>query len=179
MSSVVEVILVDYLDRPTGTMEKIEAHTKGLLHRAVTIYVFNSRYELLLQRRASKKYHCAGLWSNTCCSHPYPQEDTHYAAERRLSEEMGLQLILSPVMELNYNLILSNGLIEHEYSHVFFVISDKKPQINFNEADAWCYRSIQQIQQETIANSSQFTPWFLHTFPRIPHVLNNFSLINR
>ncbi len=172
--SVIEVILVDDFDRPTGKTEKLDAHKKGLLHRAVTVYVFNSRYELLLQRRAIKKYHCGGLWSNTCCSHPYPQEPTQAAAERRLREEMGLDMTLTPVFELKYHLPLSNGLIEHEYGHVFFAISDEKPELNPEEADAWCYRSIQQIERDMKDNPSLYTPWFLHTFPRIPERFNDF-----
>ncbi|CRH37655.1 hypothetical protein BN1184_AQ_00620 [Pantoea ananatis] len=119
LMSAIEVILVDHLDRPTGKMEKLEVHEKGLLHRAVTVYVFNTRQELLLQRRASDKYHCGGLWSNTCCGHPYPHESTKEAAERRLREEMGMILSLTPVFELSYNLPLSNGLTEHEYGHAF------------------------------------------------------------
>jgi isopentenyl-diphosphate delta-isomerase len=172
----IEVILVDHLDRPIGKMEKLEVHEKGLLHRAVTVYVFNSRHEVLLQRRASTKYHCGGLWSNTCCSHPYPQESTRDAAERRLREEMGMNVALTPVFELSYNLPLSNGLTEHEYGHVFFAISDEQPVLNPEEADAWCYRSIAQIQQEMQENPAQFTPWFLHTFPRIPNTLGEFRL---
>ncbi|MEB5970651.1 isopentenyl-diphosphate Delta-isomerase [Pantoea dispersa] len=172
----IEVILVDHLDRPTGKMEKLEVHEKGLLHRAVTVYVFNSRHELLLQRRAQSKYHCGGLWSNTCCSHPYPQELTRDAAERRLREEMGLDLALTPVFELSYNLPLSNGLIEHEYGHVFFAISDEAPVLNLDEADDWCYCSVEQIQQEMRDNPAKFTPWFLHTFPRIPTTLGDFRL---
>lgn len=174
--SAIEVILVDYLDRPTGKMEKLEVHEKGLLHRAVTVYVFNSRHELLLQRRASGKYHCGGLWSNTCCGHPYPQEATRAAAERRLREEMGLTLTLTPVFELSYNLPLSNGLTEHEYGHVFFAISDEQPNLNPEEADAWCYRSVAQIQRDIAQHPAQFTPWFLYTFARIPATLDAFQL---
>lgn len=174
--SAIEVILVDHLDRPTGKMEKLEVHEKGLLHRAVTVYVFNSRHELLLQRRARDKYHCGGLWSNTCCGHPYPQESTQHAAERRLSEEMGLALSLTPVFELSYNLPLSNGLTEHEYGHVFFAISDAQPHLNPEEADAWCYRSVSDIREEMAREPQRFTPWFLHTFPRIPACLDAFRL---
>ena len=164
----IEVILVDQEDRATGKMEKLEVHEKGLLHRAVTVYVFNSEHKLLLQQRALGKYHCGGLWSNTTCGHPYPQESTQHAAERRLFEEMGLRLTLHPVFELSYNLPLSNGLTEHEYGHVFFAISDQLPQLNPEEADAWCYRSLDEIQAEMQQNPEHFTPWFLHTFARIP-----------
>ncbi|CAK6494747.1 Isopentenyl-diphosphate Delta-isomerase [Pantoea sp. Nvir] len=174
--SAIEVILVDHLDRPTGKMEKLEVHEKGLLHRAVTVYVFNSSGELLLQRRASGKYHCGGLWSNTTCGHPYPAEPTQQAAERRLLEEMGLELSLTPVFELSYNLPLSNGLIEHEYGHVYFAVSDDLPTPNPQEADDWCYRSVGDIQRAMLDEPQQFTPWFLYTFPRIPAYLNALSM---
>lgn len=172
--SAIEVILVDHLDRPTGKMEKLEVHEKGLLHRAVTVYVFNSRQELLLQRRASDKYHCGGLWSNTCCGHPYPHESTRDAAERRLREEMGMDVTLTPVFELSYNLKLSNGLTEHEYGHVFFAVCDTLPQLNPQEADAWDYRPMALIEEQMQQQPQQFTPWFLHTFPRIPDYLKQF-----
>ncbi|QHM76130.1 Isopentenyl-diphosphate Delta-isomerase [Mixta theicola] len=173
--SAIEVILVDHLDRPTGKMEKLEVHQKGLLHRAVTVYVFNRRHELLLQRRASGKYHCGGLWSNTCCGHPFPQESTRAAAERRLYEEMGLRLPLTPMFELSYNLSLSNGLTEHEYGHVFFAMSDCQPQLNPDEADASRWLSLAAIEQEIMRAPSRFTPWFLHTFARIPAQLARFT----
>ena len=170
----IEVILVDRDDRATGKMEKLEVHEKGLLHRAVTVYVFNSAHQLMLQQRASGKYHCGGLWSNTTCGHPYPQESTRHAAERRLFEEMGMQLTLEPVFELSYNLPLSNGLTEHEYGHVYFTISDQQPQLNPEEADAWRYASLADIQAEIQQEPECFTPWFLHTFSRIPDEFTRF-----
>jgi isopentenyl-diphosphate delta-isomerase len=173
--SAIEVILVDHLDRPTGKMEKLEVHQKGLLHRAVTVYVFNRQHELLLQRRANGKYHCGGLWSNTCCGHPCPDESTRAAAERRLYEEMGLRLALTPVFELSYNLPLSNGLTEHEYGHVFFAVSDCQPQLNPDEADASRWLSLAEIEQEIACHPERFTPWFLHTFARIPAQLARFT----
>lgn len=173
--SAIEVILVDHLDRPTGSMEKLEVHEKGLLHRAVTVYVFNSQHQLLLQQRASDKYHCGGLWSNTCCGHPYPHESTQHAAERRLFEEMGLRLKLTPVFELSYNLPLSNGLTEHEYGHVYFAISDDAPRLNPQEADGWRYASLEAVDAEMQRDAAAFTPWFLHTFARIPEQLQRFT----
>ncbi|MGE9550696.1 isopentenyl-diphosphate Delta-isomerase [Erwinia amylovora] len=173
--SAIEVILVDRHDRPIGRMEKLEVHKKGLLHRAITVYVFNSRHQLLLQQRANDKYHCGGLWSNTTCGHPYPQESTQHAAERRLYEEMGLRLTLHPMFELSYNLPLSNGLTEHEYGHVYFTFSDELPQPDPNEADGWRYASLTDIQQEIDQHPEHFTPWFLHTFARIPAELERFT----
>lgn len=173
--SAIEVILVDRHDRPTGRMEKLEVHEKGLLHRAVTVYVFNSRHQLLLQQRASGKYHCGGLWSNTTCGHPYPQEATSTAAERRLREEMGMQLKLHPVFELSYNLPMGNGLTEHEYGHVYFAFSNELPVPNPEEADSWRYASLSDIEQEMAHHPERFTPWFLHTFSRIPEAFRTFS----
>ncbi|WP_083615871.1 isopentenyl-diphosphate Delta-isomerase [Pantoea sp. 1.19] len=165
--SAIEVILVDGRDRPTGRMEKLEVHEKGLLHRAVTVYVFNSQHQLLLQQRARDKYHCGGLWSNTTCGHPWPQEGTRAAAERRLREEMGLTLALTPVFELSYNLPMGNGLTEHEYGHVFFAISDQPPRPDPQEAGDWQYCCLPEIARQMAAEPTRFTPWFLHTFPRI------------
>ncbi|SFM88323.1 isopentenyl-diphosphate delta-isomerase [Izhakiella capsodis] len=166
--SAVDVILVDEADRPLGTMEKLEAHTKGLLHRAISVYVFNRQGELMLQRRASDKYHCAGLWSNTTCGHPLPQESNAHAAQRRLREEMGLSLPLTPIFELRYNLALGNGMSEHEYGHVFFACSDEHPCLNPQEADAWRYASLPDLANAIAQDPQPFTPWFLYTFPRIP-----------
>ncbi|MEI2265237.1 isopentenyl-diphosphate Delta-isomerase [Erwinia sp. CGal63] len=173
--SAIEVILVDGQDRAIGRMEKLEVHQKGLLHRAVTVYVFNSRHQLLLQKRASGKYHCGGLWSNTTCGHPYPDESTRDAAERRLYEEMGLSLTLSPMFELSYRLPLDNGLIEHEYGHVWFTLSDELPQPNPAEADDWRYASLAEIRQEIAEHPERFTPWFLLTFARIPAEFARFT----
>ncbi len=164
----IDVIVVDSRDRPVGKMEKLEAHIKGQLHRAITVYVFNAQQQLLLQRRARDKYHCGGLWSNTTCGHPYPGESTLGAAQRRLAEEMGLQPALTPVFELSYHLTMSNGLIEHEYGHVFFAQTDALPKVNPQEADAWRYASVDEIATEMALSPACFTPWFLHTFESIP-----------
>ncbi|WP_294902436.1 isopentenyl-diphosphate Delta-isomerase [Tatumella sp. UBA2305] len=164
---VIEVILVDQDDNPTGKMEKLEVHQKGLMHRAVTVYVFNARGELLLQRRAENKYHCGGLWSNTCCGHPFPGETTQHAAERRLREEMGISLALNPAFEISYKLALDNGLTEHEYGHIFFGMTDALPELNPQEADAWRYSSLVGVQLEIAANAERFTPWFLYTIQKV------------
>ncbi|WP_409308890.1 isopentenyl-diphosphate Delta-isomerase [Pectobacterium sp. B1J-3] len=163
-----EVILVDEYDRPTGVMEKQEVHEKGLLHRAVTVYVFNSNQQLLLQQRAEGKYHSGGLWSNTCCSHPAPGEGTRDAAYRRLYQEMGLRCQLTPVFTLTYRLPLDNGLIEHELGHVYFGITDERPEPNPEEAANYEYLSLEQIKQQMAASPERFTDWFRLTFSRIP-----------
>lgn len=165
--SVTEVILVDANDRPTGKSEKMHAHVHGLLHRAITVYVFNSQGEILLQRRAKSKYHSGGAWSNSCCGHPMPGEKNQAAAERRLYEELGLQLKLNEIMEISYNLPVSDSLIEHEYAHIFTAISDQQPNLNPEEAEDWCYLSRAEIEQQLQCGSRQFTPWFTATFQRI------------
>ncbi len=124
MKILTEVILVNEADEPIGTMEKMEAHVKGLLHRAFSIFIFNSRGEMLLQQRAGGKYHNGGLWTNTCCSHPIPGEKVLSAAKRRLSEEMGFVTELSPAFNFTYKATFDNGLTEYEYDHVLTGVYD-------------------------------------------------------
>ena len=119
-----KVILVDKNDNQVGLMPKLEAHEKGVLHRAFSIFIFNSKYELLLQKRASSKYHSGGLWTNTCCSHPREGEDTLDAANRRLDEEMGIKTSLRKVYDFIYKAELDNQLTEHEFDHVFYGVFD-------------------------------------------------------
>src|SRR5271168_1810255 len=113
-----EVILVDESDQPLGTMEKMEAHRRAVLHRAFSVFIFNSRGEMLLQQRAPDKYHSAGLWSNACCSHPRPGEETADAASRRLKEELGFTTPLEELFHFTYKSEFGNGLTEYEFDHV-------------------------------------------------------------
>ncbi|MEA9390572.1 isopentenyl-diphosphate Delta-isomerase [Acerihabitans sp. TG2] len=174
-----EVILVDKQDRPIGSMEKLQAHREGLLHRAITVYLFNPQGDLLLQRRAIDKYHCGGLWSNTCCGHPAPDEPTPAAARRRLFEEMGLHCVLTPIFELQYYLPLSNGLIEHEFDHVYFGITKQVPRLNPAEAMDFRYQSLSQVQQAILQQPGCFTPWFLLTMATIPDYYHAFMHLRR
>src|SRR5688500_14176064 len=114
-----EVILVNEQDVEIGKMEKLEAHQKAVLHRAFSVFIFNKKGEMLLQQRARNKYHSAGLWTNACCSHPSPGEDTLSAASRRLIEEMGFSTALTKIFEFTYQTRFDNGLTEHEYDHVY------------------------------------------------------------
>ncbi|QBR01323.1 isopentenyl-diphosphate Delta-isomerase [Paraburkholderia pallida] len=163
----IEVILVDEHDREVGTMEKLTAHEQGLLHRAVSVYVFNARDELLLQRRAAVKYHCGGLWTNTCCGHPLPGERTVDAAQRRLREEMGLGCELAKAFEFSYRAELPGGLVEHEYGHIFFGRSDSVPELDADEADAFMYCSIDDIRGGFVRTPQVYTPWFRLVFPTV------------
>ncbi|MEM7107843.1 MAG: isopentenyl-diphosphate Delta-isomerase [Bacteroidota bacterium] len=154
------VVLVDDKDEVLGTMEKLEAHQKGLLHRAFSVMVFNSFGELMLQKRASSKYHSGGLWTNTCCSHPRMGETTEEAAKRRLFEEMGIDL--SPIFKYKfiYRAELDQNLIEHEYDHVFTAVFDGSPELNEEEAEDWRFVPISKLRQDIAENPSNYTEWF-------------------
>jgi isopentenyl-diphosphate delta-isomerase len=155
-----EVILVDQNDVPRGSMEKLEAHQKGELHRAFSVFIFTTDGELLLQKRALHKYHSAGLWTNTCCSHPRPNETTLEAANRRLQEEVGISAPLVHRTAFVYKSEFENGLIEHEYDHVFVGVSDADPEINEEEVDELRYATIDQIKKEIAEKPALFTTWF-------------------
>ena len=154
-----EVILVNKNNEILGYMEKIEAHKKGLLHRAFSVFIFNSNKEILLQKRASIKYHSGGLWTNTCCSHPKKNESFFDAANRRLFEEMGMTSNLKEAFQFIYKAELDNNLIEHELDVVFIGYSDEKPIINKNEVDEFKYISISKLKIDIMNNPDHFTKW--------------------
>ncbi len=155
-----EVILVNELDQPTGVMEKLEAHQKGLLHRAFSVFIFNEKGELLLQQRALSKYHSAGLWTNSCCSHPRPDEDTLLAAKRRLVEEMGIETQLSHKTHFIYRTAFENGLTEHEFDHIYFGNYAQMPNINKSEVESFVWMYPQKIKAEIITSPEKYTSWF-------------------
>lgn len=155
-----ELILVDENDQEIGVMEKMEAHEKGLLHRAFSVLLFNNEGKLLLQQRALNKYHSPGLWTNTCCSHPRPMETTEAAANRRLFEEMGLHAPLKEVFHFTYRAELEYGLIEHEIDHVFIGYSDETPHLNLEEIMGFKWMSLSDIQSDMRSNPSRYTAWF-------------------
>jgi len=155
-----QVILVDEHDHEAGTMEKMQAHTEGRLHRAISVFVFNSKNELLLQRRAAGKYHSAHLWTNTCCSHPRPGEAVLDAATRRLKEEMGMVCTLKESFSFVYKAQLDNNLTEYEYDHVFTGISDAVPNPDNSEVAAWKYISISSLKLDIDLHPGNYTEWF-------------------
>jgi len=161
------VILVDQDDQEMGTMEKQEAHVSGLLHRAFSIFIFNSKGELLLQQRALDKYHSPGLWTNTCCSHPRPGEDTLAAANRRLEEEMGMQSELQFGFNFTYKANFGNQLTEHEFDHVFFGQSDVLPRVNPVEVAAFNYLSLDELQQDLTKNPDHYSAWLNICFQKV------------
>ena len=162
--SMENVILVDEKDNQVGLMPKLEAHQKGLLHRAFSVFIFNSDYKLLLQKRASSKYHSGGLWTNTCCSHPRDGEDIIDAANRRLNEEMGIKTSLRKVFDFIYTAELDNNLIENEFDHVFYGVYDIDPIINKDEAEDFKWVDIETLKNDIENNKDQYTVWFKIAF---------------
>ena len=163
-----EVILVDKHDVEQGTMEKIEAHKNGgTLHRAFSVFVFNTKGELLLQRRALHKYHSSGLWTNTCCSHPRPGETVREAGHRRLEEEMGMQCKLVELFSFEYKAELDGGMTEWELDHVLLGLSDKEPSINEEEVAEFKYMPLDDIDEDLNKNPQNYTEWFKICFERV------------
>lgn len=155
-----KVILVNEYDQEVGTMEKLKAHQLGLCHRAFSVVLLNNHNEILLQQRAHSKYHSPGLWSNTCCSHPRPGEDTLAAAQRRLQEEMGIQCTLSETFSFTYKARLDNDLTEHEFDHVYLGYFSGTPNINSNEVADWKYMSLPDIRVDLVAQPDKYSYWF-------------------
>ncbi len=162
-----QVILVDENDSPVGTSEKMQAHIDGLLHRAFSIFIFNAKGEMLLQQRALNKYHSGGLWTNACCSHPAPGEETKIAASRRLYEEMGFETAIEKIFDFVYKADFENGLTEYEFDHVFVGQYDGGFKFNKEEVADACYKSIAEINQSLQTHPENYTVWFHIAFPKI------------
>lgn len=154
------LILVDEQDNFLGYMGKEEAHFKGVKHRAFSIFVFNDKNELLLQKRALNKYHTPGLWSNTCCSHPRYGETTIHAVHRRLPEEMGFDTALSHVHEMSYEISFDNGVTENEYDHVFVGRYNGEPVINKDEVHDYQWLSLENLRSDMERSPEKYTFWF-------------------
>ena len=161
------VILVNEQDECLGTMEKMEAHEKALLHRAFSVFLFNEKGEMLLQQRAIQKYHSGGLWTNTCCSHPRPEEESLDAAKRRLVEEMGIVADVKEMFHFIYRAELDQGLTEHELDHVFFGRFNGDFEINKEEVEATRYISKENLLKEVEEAPEQFTEWFKIALPEV------------
>jgi isopentenyl-diphosphate delta-isomerase len=154
------VILVDEENKELGLMEKQEAHEKGMLHRAFSIFVFNAQNELLIQQRASTKYHSGGLWTNTCCSHPRSGETTSDAAHRRLKEEMGFDCDLAERFSFIYQTPFENGLSEHELDFVYTGTFNGVPELNTAEVQSYKWIKLETLISEVNQNPQAFTSWF-------------------
>ncbi|MBK9388738.1 MAG: isopentenyl-diphosphate Delta-isomerase [Bacteroidetes bacterium] len=162
-----KVILVDENDIQTGIAGKLEAHEKALLHRAVSVFIINSKGEWILQRRAFDKYHSNGLWTNTCCTHPHPGESVFDAAKRRLKEEMGIVCNVTWLFSFIYKEKLDNELTEHELDHVFLGITDSDPMINTAEVEEWERISFTDIQNDLKQNPDRYTYWFREIYEKV------------
>lgn len=160
------IILVNKKDNEVGFGEKINIHKKGLLHRAFSIFVFNSKKELLLQQRALNKYHSGGLWTNTCCSHPKPGEEVLDAAHRRLQEEMGFDCKLEEKFSFVYRTKFLD-LSEYEYDHVIFGIYDSNPTVNCKEVASFKWMDIEDIKNDLKKNAQKYSYWFKIAFPKL------------
>ena len=175
------VVLVDINDNPLGTMEKMEAHRKGAMHRAVSVLVFNTQGEWLLHQRAKEKYHAGGLWTNACCTHPFEGEAYEEVACRRMREEMRMEISpahLICLFDFTYKVSLNNNLIEHEYDRVFFYITDAYPRPNQQEVMDWKYLSHTALDKEIILDSESFTPWFKIIYQKALSYLHELLFLN-
>lgn len=162
-----DVILVNEKDEAIGTMEKMEAHQKGVLHRAFSVFIMNDAGELLLQRRALEKYHSAGLWTNACCSHQFPGETTAAAAHRRLQEEMGFDCELHEIFAFTYKSEFDNGLTEHEFDHVLLGVYNGNISPNAAEVCDYRYLPTRQILELIKNEPDTFTIWFHKALPMV------------
>ncbi len=164
-----KVILVNQNDEPIGLMPKMEAHEKALLHRAFSVFVLNDKNELMLQQRASHKYHSPLLWTNTCCSHQRDGETNIQAGNRRLQEEMGFTTELKELFSFIYKAPFDNGLTEHELDHVMIGYYNGEPTINPDEVEAWKWLDIDEVRKDMEQNPKQYTAWFKIIFDKFYH----------
>jgi isopentenyl-diphosphate delta-isomerase len=170
-----KIIIVDEKDRQIGTGEKLDVHKKGQLHRAFSIFVFNPKGELLLQKRAAGKYHSPGLWANTCCSHPRAGESLEDAVHRRLKEEMGFDVPLREIFSFMYKVKFGNGLTENEYDHVFIGKFGGKPKPDPEEVGGWKWISLEDLKTDVKKNPERYTYWLKVSLDRLVSHMNGLN----
>lgn len=168
-----QVILVNENDEQIGLMPKMEAHEKGVLHRAFSVFIFNKKGELMLQQRAATKYHSPLLWTNTCCSHQREGERNIEAGKRRLQEEMGFVCELREVTSFIYKAPFDNGLTEHELDHIMIGYYDENPIINREEVESFKWMNLEDVKHDILINSENYTAWFKIIFDNFYHYLNS------
>jgi len=161
-----QLILVDDNDQVIGYGEKMEVHEKALLHRAFSIFIVNSKNELLLQKRELSKYHSGGLWANTCCSHPIKGEDQMTTVHRRLQEELGIHCELQPVFSFIYQANLDNGLTEYEFDHVYLGRFEGAPEPNPEEVGDWKWMNIKDLNEDLKENPDEYVYWIRPAFEK-------------
>lgn len=166
------VILVNEKDEQIGLMPKLEAHEKALLHRAFSVFIFNEKNEIMLQKRALNKYHSPGLWTNTCCSHQREGESNIEAGKRRLNEEMGFVTDLEETISFIYKAPFDNGLTEHEFDHVMVGYYNDEPKINLDEVDNWKWMYLEDVKTDIVLHPELYTEWFKIIFNKFYQHLN-------
>ncbi len=171
-----KVILVNEHDQPIGLMNKLEAHEKAILHRAFSVFVLNRQNEIMLQQRASQKYHSPLLWTNTCCSHQREGETNIQAGTRRLREEMGFETELKELFHFIYKAPFDNGLTEHELDHVMIGYYNGEPLINKEEVESWKWMPIEAVKTDMQVHPEQYTVWFKIIFDEFYHYLEEHTL---
>jgi len=164
--------LVDETGKRIGAMEKMAAHRAGMLHEAFSIFIINSRGEMMLQKRARRKYHSGGLWTNACCGHARAEEDLFVATHRRLREEMGFDCALAEAFSFIYAVALGGGVTENEFDHVFIGYYERQPHINKKEADDWRWETFSRIERDLVAMPEFYTYWFRLAFSRVVEVVS-------
>ena len=167
------VILVNENDEQIGTMPKMEAHQKAVLHRAFSVFIFNDKNELLLQQRAADKYHSPLLWTNTCCSHQRVGESNIEAGKRRLFEEMGIVCNLKEITSFIYKAPFDNGLTEHELDHILIGYYNENPVLNREEVESFKWMTIEFIKEDMIVNPTLYTEWFKIIFENYYHFIKH------
>ena len=167
------VIVVNEKDEKIGLMPKLEAHKKAVLHRAFSVFIFNSKNELMLQQRAAHKYHSPLLWTNTCCSHQRDGESNEEAGIRRLKEEMGFTTSIREVTSFIYKAPFDNGLTEHEFDHVMLGHYENDPTINREEVESWKWMPLETVKEDIVTQPELYTAWFKIIFDKYYKHLNN------
>lgn len=170
------VILVNEKDEPIGLMPKMEAHEKAVLHRAFSVFILNSKNEIMLQQRAAHKYHSPLLWTNTCCSHQREGETSIMAGSRRLREEMGFEAELKELFSFIYKAPFDNGLTEHELDHVMIGYYGGEPELNPDEAENWKWMAIEDVKEDMKLRPGIYTVWFRIIFDEFYHYLEDHKL---
>lgn len=167
-----KVVLVDKEDNTLGEMDKLKAHQQGRLHRAFSVFIFNSKGEILLQQRATNKYHGANLWTNACCSHPQLNDDIKDSAIERLNFEMGMDCNLEKAFSFTYKITVENNLMEHEFDHVFVGLSNQNPKINIDEVMDYKWLDLNTLRNDIENNPLTYTYWFKMALPKILEFYN-------
>jgi len=155
-----EVVLINPEDEVLGSMEKMQAHENGLLHRAFSVFLFNEKGEMLLQKRAATKYHSPNQWTNAVCSHPRINETYEAGAKRRLAEELGIIVDIEEKFHFIYKAKVGENLWEHELDHVFTGLYSGKFNLNPEEVSEVRFILMEDLEAEMLSYPEYFTEWF-------------------